>query len=55
MESELRAFLSRYIGQGELKKDKVQQDDVDMLVFAAVGDHVEQEIIDYGKIGRAHV
>ena len=48
MESELRAFLSRYIGQGELKKDKVQQDDVDMLVFAAVGDHVEQEIIDYG-------
>lgn len=48
MEHELREFLSRYIGQGELKKDKVLQEDVDMLIFSALGDHVEQEIIDYG-------
>lgn len=48
MEEELRKFLSRYLGQGELKKDHVQQDDIDMLVFAAVDDGVEQDIIDYG-------
>lgn len=48
MEEELRAFLARYIGQGELKKDKVQQDDVDMLVHSAIYDHIEQDIIDYG-------
>lgn len=48
MEERLRAFLSRYIGQGELKKDKVLPEDVDMLVFDAVNSHVEQEIINYG-------
>lgn len=48
MEEKLRNFLSQYIGQGELKKDKVRQDDVDMLVIEAVDDHIEQEIIDYG-------
>lgn len=48
MEEKLRAFLSRYIGQGDLKKDKVQPEDVDMLIFDAVTSHVEQDIIDYG-------
>ena len=48
MEEKLRAFLQRYIGQGELKKDHVQEDDVDMLVYAAVIDGIEQDIIDYG-------
>ena len=48
MEEKLRKFLEPYIGQGELKKDKVQQDDVDMLICSAVYDHIEQEIIDYG-------
>ena len=48
MEEKLRKFLSRYLGQGELKKDHVQQDDIDMLVFDAVDDGVEQKIIDYG-------
>ena len=48
MEKKLRRFLEQYIGQGELKKDKVQQDDVDMLIHSAVDDHIEQEIIDYG-------
>lgn len=48
MEEKLRAFLSRYIGQGELKKDKVLPEDVDMLVHSALTDHIEQEIIDYG-------
>lgn len=48
MEKHLRKFLEQYIGQGELKKDKVQQDDVDMLIHSAVDDHIEQEIIDYG-------
>ncbi len=48
MEEKLRAFLRRYIGQGELKKDHVQEDDVDMLVYAAVIDGIEQDIIDYG-------
>lgn len=48
MEEELRRFLSRYLGQGETKKDYVQQEDIDMLVFDAVDDGVEQEIIDYG-------
>ena len=32
MEEKLRAFLQKYIGQGELKKDKVQEDDVEMLI-----------------------
>ena len=48
MEEELRRFLSRYLGQGEEKKDYVQQDDIDMLVLDAVDDGVEQKIIDYG-------
>ena len=48
MKEKLRAFLQRYIGQGELKKDNVQEDDVDMLVYAAVIDGIEQDIIDYG-------
>lgn len=48
MEERLRKFLSRYIGQGEKKKDVVRQEDVDMLVEEAVDDHIEQEIIDYG-------
>lgn len=48
MEEKLRKFLSQYIGQGELKKDKVQSDDVDMLIIEAIDDHIEQEIIDYG-------
>lgn len=48
MEEELRKFLSRYLGQGELKKDHVQQDDIDMLMFSVVDYGIEQEIIDYG-------
>lgn len=48
MKEKLRAFLQRYIDQGELKKDHVQEDDVDMLVYAAVIDGIEQDIIDYG-------
>ncbi|MDE6998291.1 MAG: hypothetical protein K2P04_10515 [Oscillospiraceae bacterium] len=48
MKEKLRIFLEAYIGQGELKKDKVQQDDVDMLINFATDDHIEQEIIDYG-------
>ena len=48
MEEELRKFLSRYLGQGELKKDHVQQDDIDMLIFSVVDYGIEQEIIDYG-------
>lgn len=48
MEERLRTFLSKYVGQGDMKKDKVLQDDVDMLVHSALYDHIEQEIIDYG-------
>ncbi len=48
MEKELRKFLARYLGQGELKKDHVQQDDIDGLVVFAVDYGIEQEIIDYG-------
>ncbi len=48
MEEELRQFLSRYVGTGILKKDKVFQEDVDMMVASALYDHIEQEIIDYG-------
>ncbi len=48
MEEKLRTFLESYIGQGELKKDKVRPEDVDMLIHSAVYDHIEQEIIDYG-------
>lgn len=48
MEEKLRAFLQRYIGQGELKKNYVQQDDIDGLVVFAVDYGIEQEIIDYG-------
>jgi len=48
VEEKLKVFLQRYIGQGEEKKDKVQEDDVEMLVHSAVYDHIEQEIFDYG-------
>lgn len=48
MEEKLRIFLRRYIGQGEQKKDLVQQDDVEMLIFDAKIQGIEQEIIDYG-------
>lgn len=48
MEEKLRNFLTPYIGQGKLKKDKVEPDDVEMLIHSAVYDHIEQEIIDYG-------
>lgn len=48
MEKQLRLFLGRYLGQGKEKKDKVLQEDIDMLVHSAVYDHIEQEIIDYG-------
>lgn len=48
MEKQLRKFLEQYIGQGELKKDKVRPEDVDMLIHSAVYDHIEQEIMDYG-------
>lgn len=48
MEERLRAFLSGYIGQGELKRDKVTQQAVDELMLFAVSRHIEQEIIDYG-------
>lgn len=48
MEEKLRAFLQRYIGQGELKKNYVQQGDIDGLVVFAVDYGIEQEIIDYG-------
>lgn len=50
MEEKLRKFLSQYIGQGELKKDKVRPEDVEMLIHSAVYDHIEQEIIDYGTV-----
>ena len=48
METKLREFLSKYIGQGKLKKDKVTQDAVDGLMLFAVRRHIEQDIIDYG-------
>ena len=47
MEQKLRAFLSKYIGRGELKKDKVTQEAVDILVDFALDRHIEQDIIDY--------
>ena len=48
MEEKLRAFLQQYIGQGALKKDLVQEDDVEMLVYSACTDGSAEEIIDYG-------
>lgn len=48
LEKKLREFLKRYIGQGELKKDKVLEEDVEMLVYGACIDGSAQEIIDYG-------
>lgn len=48
MEEKLRAFLQQYIGQGALKKDLVQEDDVEMLVHSACTDGSAEEIIDYG-------
>lgn len=48
MKEKLKAFLSRYLGQGTQKKDIVTQEAIDMLVMAATIDHFEQDIIDYG-------
>lgn len=48
MEDELREFLERYIGKGAEKKDIVTQDAVDMLMDSALGDNIEQVILDYG-------
>lgn len=48
MEHELRKFLTQYIGRGTQKNDTVTQEAVDLLVYSAVDDHIEQEIIDYG-------
>lgn len=48
MEEKLRKFLETYIGQGNDKSDTVTADAVDMLVYDAVSDGIEQEIIDYG-------
>nr|WP_325301093.1 hypothetical protein [uncultured Oscillibacter sp.] len=48
MEKKLRNFLEKYIGQGTQKNDTVTQEAVDLLVLTARGDHIEQEIIDYG-------
>lgn len=51
-EAELRKFLEKYIDDPETttkpKKDVVLPEDVEMLVFSAVNDHLEQSIIDYG-------
>lgn len=49
VEKELREFLNRYVGQGESKKDKVLEEDVEMLVAFAVSRHVEKDILDYGN------
>ncbi len=51
METKLKEFLTKYIGQGKLKKDKVTQDAVDGLMLFAVRRHIEQDIIDYGSSG----
>ena len=48
MEEKLRTFLQRYLGQGEQKKDVVQEDDIEMLVYGACIDGSAQDIIDYG-------
>ena len=48
MKEKLQEFLSGYIGPGKEKKDRVLQEDIDMLVQTAVDFHFEQEIIDYG-------
>ena len=48
MEEKLRAFLQKHIGQGVLKKDKVLEEDVDMLIHSACIQGIEQDIIDYG-------
>ncbi len=48
MEQKLRAFLEQYIGRGTQKNDTVTQEAVDLLMITALGDHIEQEIIDYG-------
>lgn len=48
MEEELRAFLAPYLGTGILKKDKVLQEDIDLLVHNAIRDQIEQDIINYG-------
>ena len=41
MEEKLRTFLQYYLGQGEQKKDVVQEDDIEMLedlIMAAIND-----------------
>ena len=42
MEEKLRAFLQRYLGQGD------QEDDIEMLVYGACIDGSAQDIMDYG-------
>lgn len=49
MEEKLRRFLESYIGRGTQKNDTVTQEAVDLLVETAIDDHIEQEIMDYGK------
>ena len=48
MEEKLRKFLKQYIGRDTQGNDIATQEDVDLLVFVATDDHIEQEIIDYG-------
>ena len=48
MEQKLGAFLEQYIGRGTQNNDTVSQEAVDLLMITALGDHIEQEIIDYG-------
>lgn len=53
MEEKLRRFLESYIDDPQIckkaKKDIVLREDVEMLMMTATTDHIEQEIIDYGK------
>ena len=46
--TELREFLSNYLGQGTEKKDIVTREAIDELLTAAEYDGIEQDIIDYG-------
>lgn len=48
MKQRLKDFLQPYVGQGVLKKDIVHQDDIDCLIYHAIYDGIEQDIIDYG-------
>lgn len=50
---QLKQFLQQYLDDPEKtskpKKDIVLQEDIDSLLRGAKIDHIEQEIIDYGK------